>query len=225
MPLFRPYEQGSSKPATDTAERGGASVAPRPRKRPTVTPVEREEPVAPVDVAPEASSPASASRQPQKKGRPTPTRAEAEAARMARLHPTLSPKEQKKADREADRQLRLQRLDAVENSPERRLVRDYVDARPALVGWVLPAMLLLMAITWVQPTNVALVTTATYLTMALLIGFVLSIWWAWRGWKKEADARGLTGSRRGLAMYLMNRMMTMRSMRRPEPRIKRGDSY
>ncbi|HIW29422.1 MAG TPA: DUF3043 domain-containing protein [Candidatus Luteococcus avicola] len=218
MGLFRPYEQGSK----DESKVGGATAAPAQKasdkaKAAPVTP--KAAPA--VETVEETAS----TNNPQKKGRPTPTRAEAEAARMARLHPVLTPKQQKKADRAAAQDQRLRSLDAAERSPERQLARDYIDSRLSLVSLVLPAMLVLMAISISFPRNVQVTQWVTAATMLLFALFVLSIWLAWRGYQREARVRGLEPKQRGLMMYLMNRMMTMRFMRRPEPRVTRGEKY
>ena len=64
-----------------------------------------------------------------RKDRPTPSRREAEAARMARLHPELDPKKAKQINREATDQRRRAQMTAVDNLPERALMRDVVDSR------------------------------------------------------------------------------------------------
>lgn len=219
MGLFRPYEQGKK----DDSSKGGATAAPRPEKvAPATEPAAEKVEGA---RAGETAAQTAERRAREKKNRPTPTRAEAEAARMARLHPVLTPKEQKKADRQAAQEARLRALDSVERSPERALARDYVDARLSLVSLVLPAMIALMAISIAFPRNVLVTQYVTAATMVLFLAFLASIWLAWRGYKREALARGLNPTQRGLMMYLMNRMMTMRFMRRPEPRVTRGEKY
>lgn len=220
--LFRPYEQGQTEQAGKKRRFGGATAAPRPSTVPETKPAGPVESVATPTVTKDVPA---AKNNPQKKGRPTPTRAEAEAARMARLHPVLTPKEQKKADRAASQEQRLRTLDAVERSPERQLARDYVDSRLSLVSLVLPTMIVLMAVSIAFPRNVMVTQVVTAATMVVFLAFLVSMFLAWRGFKAEATARHLSPNQRGLRTYLMNRLMTMRFMRRPEPRVSRGEKY
>lgn len=213
MGLFRPYEQGTADKATKAKRTGGgATAAPRPQQAPA-----QDQPEAPTD--------APAKRQPQKKGTPTPTRAEAEAARMARLHPTLSPKEAKKAERAAAREQRLRTLDTVENMPERKLARDHVDSQITITEFTIPVMLAIMAVSLAFGRSYAVQRATSLLMMAIFLLWVVNITLRWRSFKKLALARGLQPKQRGMMMYLINRMMTIRGLRRPEPRIKRGESY
>ncbi|MEL4504197.1 DUF3043 domain-containing protein [Luteococcus sp. H138] len=222
MGLFRPYEQGTTEDTTQgKRKRGGATAVPRPQKSEPAQAV-REQTVAQQAVE---TTDVTGKRQPQKKGTRTPTRAEAEAARMARLHPTLSPKEAKKAQRQAEREQRLRNLDAAENLPERRLVRDHVDSQLTITEFTIPVMLVIMAISLGFGRSYAVQTATSVLMMAVFALWVVNITLRWRSFKKLALARGLQPKQRGLMMYLINRMMTIRGLRRPEPRIKRGESY
>lgn len=247
MGLFRPYEQGSStesaerpQPAETGTQRRGRLVkapaptrregsgsateqAPAPRRLGRLRRAERPaEPAAEPEV--ELVETDAAPRQPRKKNAPTPTRAQAEAARIARLHPQLTPKEAKKADRIAAREQRMRNLDAVENSPERRLARDHVDARLTITEFTIPLMLVIMAVS-LAGTGSYTIQTITSLVMAgLFLLWMLNIFMVWRGYRKLLDQRGLMRPR-GILMYLINRMMTIRALRRPEPRIRRGESY
>ncbi|MEL4357372.1 MULTISPECIES: DUF3043 domain-containing protein [unclassified Luteococcus] len=164
-------------------------------------------------------------RQPQKKGTRTPTRAEAEAARMARLHPTLTPKEAKKAQRKADREQRLRSLDAAENIPERKLARDHVDSQLTITEFTIPLMLVIMAVSLAFGRNYQVQQATSLAMMTIFVLWIVNITLRWRSFKRIALERGLRPKQRGLMMYLINRMMTIRSLRRPQPRIGRGESY
>lgn len=202
MGLFRPYEQGKTE-----ADRSTGSTA------------------ASLAQAAEQGGTSTGARTPQKKGTRTPTRAEAEAARMARLHPTLSPKEAKKAQRQADREQRMRNLDVAERIPERALARDHVDSQLTITEFTIPLMLVIMAVSLGFGRNYTVQQVTSGLMFAIFALWLVNITLRWRSFKRIARERGLKPKQRGLMMYMINRMMTMRALRRPEPRVKRGESY
>ncbi|MBD4446729.1 DUF3043 domain-containing protein, partial [Xanthomonas citri pv. citri] len=83
------------------------------------------------------------SRHTAKKG-PTPTRAEAEAARRHRLNPTLSKKEARKRERLAKRERQAAAMEAAERRPERGYLRDYIDSRWTFSEFIMPIFLAVM---------------------------------------------------------------------------------
>lgn len=166
-----------------------------------------------------------AAEQPQKKGTRTPTRAEAEAARMARLHPVLSRKEQKKANRDAERAQRLRALAATEATPARQLVRDVVDSRWTLTEYVLPLMVTVMVVTFGFASNFRVQQITSGIMFVLFALWLVNIFVMHRTVRREAAQRGINVKQRGLTMYMVNRMMTLRAMRRPDPRVKRGEAF
>src|SRR5215212_4478961 len=121
-----------------------------------------------------------------RKDRPTPTRKEAEAARRQRVARNLSKKE---ARLEAGRQARTERMRAInarDATPEKALLRDYVDARFNL-GQFLP--------------RVAVVSTiGMYLFIFAVIADSAIMW---RGFKKVMATRLPKASPRGLMLYGM----------------------
>ncbi|NHB84020.1 DUF3043 domain-containing protein [Tessaracoccus sp. HDW20] len=72
------------------------------------------------------------------KAEPTRSRRQAEAERMEKLHPTLTPKEQKKAARKARETARVEAFEKQENQPERLFARDYVDTRWTFNEFMMP---------------------------------------------------------------------------------------
>ncbi|HKF88860.1 MAG TPA: DUF3043 domain-containing protein, partial [Propionibacteriaceae bacterium] len=96
-----------------------------------------------------------------RKDRPTPTRKEAEAARRQRVARNLSKKE---ARLEAGRQARTERMRAInarDATPEKALLRDYVDARFNLGEFLLPSLVVILALTFLGQSlpRVAVVST------------------------------------------------------------------
>ena len=143
---------------------------------------------------------------------------------MERLHPNLTPKEQRKADREASARQRMESWDKIESSPERVLARDYVDARWTVTEFMFPVMILIMAGT---------MATAAWPLISLAIGLglwlmlilsLINTWFMWRVFRRLLARRVPGASPRGLRMYMFNRAMWIRRFRRPAPRINRGET-
>ena len=206
MGLFRPYEQGKHEPIRQKSARAVPTTTPHPDS--------------PADTGVPADGEA-----PAGKGRPTPSRAEAQAARMERLHPTLTPKQQRAQARIADRLERQRRWDTMESTPERMLLRDYIDARWTFTEFIIPLAIVDMAVS-IGAARWPLVSMTTSLIMtAIFFGMVINIGWMWWRFKAELRTRIPGARKRGLLMEMMNRMITIRRFRRPAPRIERGAAY
>lgn len=226
MGLFRPYER------TQRDERKGKDGAASSRLTELNPKAQRR--AAKATSAPAAASPAQqettsvsgkkmVKRAPRHKDAPTPTRAQREAERMERLHPTRSPKEQRKADREARAQQRTDSWDQMESTRERTLVRDYVDSRWTIAEFMLPAMLLVMAGVMVTMPWPEVSTYIALVLWVLMFATLVNVFLMWRGFKRLLDERYPGTSRRGLLMYMFNRSLMIRRFRRPAPGIQRGD--
>lgn len=142
---------------------------------------------------------------------------------MERLHPTLTPKQQRKADARARSQARMDNWERTENSPARQLVRDYVDARWTVAEFMLPAMVLVMAGVMATMQNPLL---SSYIAMGLWVLLaitVINVAIMWRGFKKLLAERLPNEPKRGLLVYMFNRSLMIRRFRQPGPRIKRGE--
>lgn len=202
MALFRPYqpkdpsERGTSEPLVPTPAASNQDTSTAPTRNPG----------------------------PAKKDRPTPTRREAEAARRERLNPTLSKKDARGRDREANRKSRMEAMAKQEQDPARELLRDHVDARFRIGELVLPVMLIILASVFLQSAFPQLVLFSTVVMYVFLGLVILDYIRTWRGFRRIADERHITIGR-GMKMYALNRMIQIRPMRMPKPRIKRGDSY
>ena len=242
--LFRPYERKTDQPGRKpyqrtrlvpepdqktgtTVPKGKAAVAEEKKSQDESGQKTRE--TTPGVGAPD-KTPAGAGkvkvtrRQPVRKSEPTLTRKQAEAARMQRLHPNLSPKEQRKADRDAQAKARIDAWDKVEASPERVLARDYIDTRWTITEFMFPAMILIMAGTMATAQwPLISVSIGLGLWVMLILSFI-NTWFIWRGFKKLLLQRVPRASLRGLLMYMFNRSLMIRRFRRPTPRINRGET-
>lgn len=213
--LFRPYERSQKTSSADHI----STLTPKGEK----AAAKNSSGAAPAPAV-EQGTPAAAPKQAvRKKEGATPTRRAAEAARMERLHPTLTPKQQRKADANSKARARNEAWERVEKSPERQLVRDYVDTRWTVAEFMLPAMILVMAAVMVTMNNVVL---SSWISMSLwvLLGLVIiNVGIMWRGFKKLLAERHPDAPTRGLLVYMFNRSLMIRRFRQPSPRINRGD--
>ncbi|MFD5215194.1 DUF3043 domain-containing protein [Microbacterium sp. NPDC058345] len=164
------------------------------------------------------------------KGRATPTRAEREAARR---RPLVANTKEARAAAKADLQARRERarigmengedkyLPARDKGPQRRWVRDYVDAGWHLSEWIMAAMLLVILLNLVPIPAMqfwAIVGLWGYMVLAIGDMLLLSI----RVKRKVAAKFGADRREKGLGWYAAMRALQMRFMRLPKPQVKRG---
>ncbi|WP_432559111.1 DUF3043 domain-containing protein [Granulicoccus sp. GXG6511] len=171
--------------------------------------------------------PTPAQRGPRKKDGPTPTRRQAEAARMQRLNPQLSKKEARRRNAEENRKRREAYMEARDGTPERKLMRDMVDARWSLGEFLLPAMMLFLALSFLQQSWGG----ATFMSLGLMYGYILlvllDLFLLWRKYKRVAAQRfpGLDLKGKGVMMFGFNRSIQIRRMRMPRPVVERGGTF
>jgi hypothetical protein len=162
---------------------------------------------------------------PAKKDRPTPSRREAEAARRQRVITTLTPKEARKLSSQQNRAQRMKAVSAREAAPEKALMRDYVDARFSLGEFLLPSLVVILALSFLGAAVPSITAFSTLLMYAFILLVLFDAWRMWRGFKQVLAKRQPNASTRGLMMYGVNRMIQIRRFRMPAPRLKRGDTY
>lgn len=178
------------------------------------------------DVAPADSSPS------QGKGRPTPSRKEAEAARKTTIRAPRGTKEGKKAAREADRLARARQregmlagdpryLPARDQGPVRAYVRDFVDGRYTVAEYFIFMALVVLVLGFVP--NVAVqqfVSLAFFMVAALIVldTTILIIQLNIRVKKQFPDK----SERKGVTLYALMRVLQYRRLRMPKPRVTRG---
>ncbi|MGM7671893.1 DUF3043 domain-containing protein [Microbacterium sp. A93] len=164
------------------------------------------------------------------KGRPTPSRAEQEAARR---RPLVA--DTKEARAAAKAQLREQReraqagmaagedkyLPARDKGPQRRWVRDYVDAGWHVSEWVMALMVVVILVSLVpDPTFsfFAFIGLWAFIIVAVIDMILLGL----RVKRKGAAKFGKDRLEKGLGWYAGMRSLQMRFMRLPKPQVKRG---
>lgn len=179
------------------------------------------------------------------KGRPTPTRKEAEAARKAALAGTTDPKSARKAARDAERQIRFEAQAALRSGDERRLpsrdrgpikarVRDLVDGRISLGELFIPVAVLVLVLGFVRVEVLQVVLIWVWLFM--MIGVVvdsaviaLRVRSTLKSEFPDADPK-VTATRddrgrevygtKGTALYGVLRGLQIRKLRLPPPKVR-----
>lgn len=203
-----------------------------------------------LDAAGTPEAPSGGARGTSPKGRPTPKRnearrtarkgpvapapmtaAEARARRKSLAGPKLS-REERKADRAANRARMTDRRERMmagdeayllprDQGPVRRYARDVVDSRRNLLGLFMPATLFLMFAMFTTPQLQLYVSPAMLVLMAVMMadGLLLG-----RKVSKLVDAKfpDNTESRWKLGLYAASRASQMRRLRTPRPQVKRG---
>lgn len=163
------------------------------------------------------------------KGRATPTRAEREAARRRPLVPDT-----KEAKARARADLRVQRekarvgmaagdekyLPLRDRGPQRKFVRDYIDAGWHIGEAIMPAMVLVILMT-LMPSQA--LQFYSFLALWMFILFVIGdmVLTSIRI-KRAARAKWGERTEKGLGWYGAMRSIQMRFLRLPKPQVKRG---
>jgi hypothetical protein len=157
------------------------------------------------------------------KGRPTPTRRErvasgkeAQKAQRARLA------EQRDRARVGLANGEERFLPDRDKGPQRRFIRDHVDARFSVGEAMIPIMVVVIAMTLVQSAAVQSITLlvlwgffALAVVDCLIVGRSVN--------RKLAAKYGAENVRKGNRWYAAMRAMQLKPMRLPKPQVKRGE--
>jgi hypothetical protein len=169
---------------------------------------------------------------PQKKGKPTPKRKDAESARKVSTLAPAHSKEEKARQKAATRAARLAQRAAYlrgdenalplrDRGPVRRFVRNYVDSRRSIGEFFLPIIAIVLVVALALPPEAAIIGIVlmyTALFVSVIDGILLS-----RKIKREVIARFPSESFKGLGMYGWLRSTQMRRMRAPKPGVSAGE--
>ncbi len=171
------------------------------------------------------------------KGRPTPSRKEAEAARKKQMKVPMTRKEQAKRERAAREEMRIKQRDALKNGderylpareqgPVRRFCRDYVDRRRNFAEYLLPFLVVLLLLFAVAGTisNTASTVLTAFVYPFLIVGTILDEVIMVRGLKKELRARFGPDGAKGQTTYAVLRSTQLRRFRLPKVQVKRGET-
>ena len=174
--------------------------------------------------APETAPPEGRDPSGRKPG-PTPSRKEAEAARRQRVTQTYSKKESRALSSRQNRSDRMKALAARDNTPEKALMRDYVDARFSIGEILLPALVLILATSFLNTIFPQAAAIGTVVMYVYVLAVLFDLFFMWRGFRKVLAQRLPGTSTRGLLFYGANRAIQIRRFRIPPPRVKRGEKY
>ena len=163
------------------------------------------------------------------KGRPTPSRKQAEAARQARVKPPRDSKEAKARDRARAAEDRGARraammsgderyLPARDQGPVRAFVRDYIDSRRRIGEAVLPGALVVIVLGFIPA-----VAPYTYLLFYLLLLAVVVDAVMLRLRLRREIGQRFPEEHGGHTFYALMRSMQIRRLRIPKPRVRIGD--
>ena len=141
------------------------------------------------------------------------------------MNTTLSKKQSRAAAGRQSRSERMKTISAREAVPEKVLMRDYIDARFNLGEFLLPSVVVILAVTLLGSYWPAVTLIATMVMYLFILGVFVDGYLMWRGFKKVLAERLPKASPKGLLLYGMTRSTQIRRFRSPAPRIKRGETY
>ena len=161
------------------------------------------------------------------KGRPTPSRREAEAARKARAKAGMDKKAAKQLlrERRAEQNAKMRQglksgeeryLPARDQGKVRRFLRDRVDSRLSMAEFLLPLLILIMVTQSMAPSFASGLWSATILLVVVdttLLVFRL---------KRELRRRFPDESHKGAVGYAILRSLQLRWLRLPKAQVKLG---
>ena len=167
------------------------------------------------------------------KGRPTPSRKEAEAARKQALKVPKDPRAARKAARERDRRARLDSRSRMlagderafpprDQGPVRRYVRDFVDSRLSLAEFFIFIALAILLFGFIPSTSIQQWVNLTWFALlALVVLDVASTLLRLRSsLRRHVDDPAL---RKGCMWYAAIRLLQLRRLRLPKPAVRRGE--
>lgn len=166
------------------------------------------------------------------KGRPTPTRKEAEEARKRALKGPTDPKARRKIEREQAREQRNEAraalmagderaLPARDAGPVRKYVRDYVDSRWTLGEFFIPLAVVVLLVGLFRNSTVQTIVSYVWFLMLLLLVVDMTILLL-RLRKQLAAAFPDPAERKGTMFYAGMRALQIRRLRLPPPKVKAG---
>ena len=165
------------------------------------------------------------------KGRPTPSRKQAEAANARPLVGSKDKaflKEQRRQQQEQRERARVGMLHGDERylmprdrGPQRRYVRDYVDARWSVGEFLIPMMLGVLVLTFIP--GVFQEISFLIIWAFVFVAIVDAVFLGMRLQKKLNAKFGAENVVKGFKWYAAMRALQFRPMRAPKPQVKRGN--
>lgn len=170
------------------------------------------------------------------KGRPTPSRKQAEQARKKAMKKPRSRKEQVVREREARAKARRRQQEALrtgddaylpprDRGPVRAFVRDVVDRRINVAEYLLPILLVVVVVNVVNTSVVRVPEVDAFILLVWLSLIIVTIFDEIRMVrlvKRAVRDRFGEEKRRGITTYAVLRSTQLRRFRLPKPQIARG---
>ncbi len=139
----------------------------------------------------------------------------------------MDKKEANRRARERERDSRMQAMAERDSTPEKVLLRNMIDSRRSLGEFMLPALVLILALSFLNTfwTQAALAGTITMYAFIAVV--VIEVLFMWRRFKRVLAERmpGTTTKGKGLLMYGAMRQIQIRRFRTPKPTVNVGDDY
>jgi len=168
---------------------------------------------------------------PGAKGRPTPTRKQAEAAARERAKAGMDKKAAAKQlrERRADSNSKMREgmrsgeeryLPKRDQGPVKRFVRNYVDARLSIAEFLLPLLVVIMVLQYSGNESLLLVSGRLWAVTIIMVSLD-TLWMLFR-LKRALRAKFPDESLKGTTFYTILRVMQVRFLRMPKPQVKIG---
>jgi hypothetical protein len=167
------------------------------------------------------------------KNRPTPKRKDQEAARRQPLV-VADRKRAKRLDKAKRNEQMAKTRQAMltgdesglpprDKGPVRRYMRDYIDARWNLAEFMLPVMLVVLALSFMRTSTILFF--VTILTYGVLLTAILDTFVMWRRLRKKLGEKfgDEAAGAKGNGMYAAMRAFQLRRSRMPRTLVKRGE--
>jgi voltage-dependent potassium channel beta subunit len=175
------------------------------------------------------------------KGRPTPTRKQAEAGRYQPISGSRLPSGSRRQsgprtaeDKAKDKAERVRRSEAMkrgedwaltarDKGPARALVRDYVDSKRRISEYYMFVLVALLVVLVAGSSNKTIAPYISYFVLLMIVVMALDGMAIRRGLARLLAERMPGTSTRGLTWYAVSRSMWVRRFRVPAPRVGPGD--
>ena len=168
---------------------------------------------------------------PGAKGRPTPSRKEAEAAARQRARQGMDKKAAQKVlrERRAENNTKVRQamrtgderyLPQRDRGPVKRFVRNYIDSRLSIAELLLPLLLVILAMQY--SGNKQLVVLGTNIMSVTLLVILADTTWVVFRLRRALRAKFPDESLRGTTFYAVMRVVQLRFLRMPKPQVKVG---
>jgi Protein of unknown function (DUF3043) len=179
----------------------------------------------------ESPAPDTSEKGPGAKGRPTPTRKEAEAAARERAKAPMDKKAAQKVlrERRVESNSKVRQgmktgeeryLPARDKGPVKRFIRDFVDARLSIAEFLLPVLIVIMVMQYSHSDKMIQLGTALMSTTILVVA--LDTAWLLFRVKRSLRTKLPDEPLKGVTFYTVMRVLQLRWMRMPKPQVKIG---